>query len=198
MNDLNSRILQRMTGESMIFRAVDQTESNVDDTIHELTAEFMETLNPPSLPPSILELKIGTPLMLMRNLHPREGLCNGTRMVVTKLHQSCVQARIVGGDFDGNIHGLFRVKLSSNEGDFPWILTRNQFPVRPCFAITINKAQGQSLETVGIDLRRPCFSHGQLYVAYSRATDMNKLSILQDEKDNGFTDNVVYPEVLMS
>jgi ATP-dependent exoDNAse (exonuclease V) alpha subunit len=34
--------------------------------------------------------------------------------------------------------------------------------------MTINKAQGQTLHTVGVDLRSPVFSHGQLYVALSR------------------------------
>ncbi|UYV76501.1 hypothetical protein LAZ67_14000767 [Cordylochernes scorpioides] len=35
-------------------------------------------------------------------------------------------------------------------------------------AMSINKAQGQSLKIAGIDLKQPCFSHGQLYVACSR------------------------------
>ena len=177
-----------MTRESMVFRAVDQTKSNLNDTIHELTAEFMETLNPPSLPPSILELKIGTPLMLMRNLHPREGLCNGTRMVVTKLHKSCVQARFVGGDFD------------DNEGDFPWILTRKQFPVRPVLPLPSTRLKVNRWRLLGLIYEDRAFSHGQLHVAFSRITDVKKLSILQEEKNihNGFTDNVVYPEVLTS
>ena len=46
-------------------------------------------------------------------------------------------------------------------------LKRRQFPVHLAFSITINKAQGQSVRRVGIDLRVPVFSHGQLYVALS-------------------------------
>ena len=42
---------------------------------------------------------------------------------------------------------------------------RLQFPIRLAFAITINKAQGQSLELCGIYLHTDGFSHGQLYVA---------------------------------
>ena len=47
-------------------------------------------------------------------------------------------------------------------------MIRNQFPLIPAFAMTINKSQGQSFKNVGISLANPVFSHGQLYVALSR------------------------------
>jgi ATP-dependent DNA helicase PIF1 len=42
----------------------------------------------------------------------------------------------------------------------PFILRRRQFPVRPTFGMTINKAQGQTLKMVGIFLPKPVFTHG--------------------------------------
>ena len=64
--------------------------------------------------------------------------------------------------------------------------------------MTVNKSQGQSLNTVGVDLRAPAFTHGQLYVALSRVTSLNGLTVLFSE-DNGqeLTENIVYPEVLL-
>jgi ATP-dependent exoDNAse (exonuclease V) alpha subunit len=53
-------------------------------------------------------------------------------------------------------------------------LATEQFPVKLCFAMTINKVQGQSLENVGIDLRKYVCSYGYLYVAFSRATNPKK------------------------
>ena len=44
---------------------------------------------------------------------------------------------------------------------------RQYFPLRPCFGLTIDKTQGQTLQFVGLDLRTPVFSHGMLYVALS-------------------------------
>ena len=42
----------------------------------------------------------------------------------------------------------------------------NSFPLQLAFAMTINKAQGQTLRHVGLCLTEPVFTHGQLYVAY--------------------------------
>ena len=62
----------------------------------------------------------------------------------------------------------------------------------------MNKSQGQSLKNVGLDLRTPVFSHGQLYVELSRCTSGNKLKVLlkQEDHDGGKTANIVYKEIL--
>ena len=67
-----------------------------------------------------------------------------------------------------------------------------------CFAMTVNKLQDQSLNTVGIDLHSSTFTHGQLYVALSRITNISGLSVLLSENGDNKTNNIVYPEVLLS
>lgn len=69
--------------------------------------------------------------------------------------------------------------------------------------MTINKAQGQTLDKVGLFLRSPVFTHGQLYVACSRVRSMDSLRIQLAETPrqsakNGetVTDNIVFKEVL--
>ncbi|EJT96831.1 hypothetical protein DACRYDRAFT_59976, partial [Dacryopinax primogenitus] len=69
------------------------------------------------------------------------------------------------------------------------------------FAMTINKAQGQSVTNVGLDLCIPVFSHGQLYVALSCCTLPSAIRILLPPQAptvemHRVTQNVVYPEVL--
>jgi len=66
---------------------------------------------------------------------------------------------------------VFIPRLSITPSDterMPFTLRRRQFPVHHAFAMTINKAQGQTLKMVGIFLPKPVFTHGQLYVAMSR------------------------------
>ena len=64
--------------------------------------------------------------------------------------------------------------------------------------MTINKIQGQSLSKVGLFLRQPVFTHGQLYVALSRAKSKDGLKILILDKDGKLTNktsSVVFKEV---
>jgi ATP-dependent DNA helicase PIF1 len=63
--------------------------------------------------------------------------------------------------------------------------------------MTVNKSQGQSFNFVGVDLRIPVFTHGQLYVALSRATDIGGLSVLLRQEGDAATTNIIYPEVLL-
>ena len=60
-----------------------------------------------------------------------------------------------------------------------------QFPVCLAFVMTINKAQGQSIYYVGIDLCVPVFSHGQLYVAFSYHTSSDRIKVVYTEVLSG-------------
>ena len=98
-----------------------------------------------------------------------------------------------------------RVMLTSSESELPFIFRRRQFPIRLAYCITINKGQGQSLETVGLYMPSPeaIFSHGQLYVALSRVKNQLGLKIMvckTDKSKSGevWIRNVVYREVFES
>jgi hypothetical protein len=109
-----------------------------------------------------------------------------------------LEVRLIGGDHDGDIALIPRISLiPTSSADFTFKIKRRQFPVRLAFAMTINKAQGQSVKTVGLDLRIPVFAHGQLYVALSRATSRGRVRVLLPPDIGASTMNVVYDEVLL-
>ncbi|CAK8561230.1 unnamed protein product [Lathyrus sativus] len=136
--------------------------------------------------------------MLIRNLDQSEGLCNGTRLTVTKLANYVIQAKIILGTNIKNIIYIPRMSLSPSQSPWPFKLIRRQFPIIVSFTMTINKSQGQSLDYVRLYLPKNLFSHGQLYVAISRVKSKAGLKILIHDKDNNSltqTTNVVFKEV---
>ena len=109
---------------------------------------------------SVLRLKIGAPVILLRNLDPLRGLCNGARrMIILRVSTRCLEVRLDSGSFDGEKRLIYWTKLTSNVTDFHFQLTLFNFPVHLAFAMTIKKSQGQSLTHVGIDLWSSVFSH---------------------------------------
>lgn len=80
----------------------------------------------------------------------------------------------------------------------PFTLKRKQFPISVCYAMTVNKSQGQTVQNVGLYLPNPVFGHGQMYVAVSRVTSPTGLKIVtvdEDPSQNGLTRNIVYREI---
>lgn len=143
------------------------------------------------LPPHSLKLKTGTPIVLLRNLKP-PNLCNGTRLQVKFLRNNVIGATVLTGPAVGQTVLIPRIPMIPT--DLPFNFKRIQFPVKVSFAVTINKAQGQTFKHVGIDLRQECFSHGQLYVALSRSGSGENQYLLLPEENK--TKNIVYAEVL--
>ena len=125
--------------------------------------EFLHTIKVSGLPPHVLRVKLGCPVVLLRNLNTLEGLCNGTRLIVTRLHARVICAQYATGVRRGDTVFIPRIDvIPENMEEFGFKFKRRQFPLRLAFAMTINKAQGQSFERVGIDLTREVFTHGQL------------------------------------
>jgi hypothetical protein len=57
--------------------------------------EFINQLDFNSVPQHNISLKIGTPIMLLQNLSPSVGLCNGTRLIVAQLAERIIEAQII-------------------------------------------------------------------------------------------------------
>jgi len=96
VHDINETNLQQFnpTAEIHILRSVDSM-SKEDGMHHAYPVEFFQQLNAGGLPPALLCLKVGSPVILLRNLDPGEGLCNGTRIVVLNVRRKCHKLHLV-------------------------------------------------------------------------------------------------------
>ena len=194
--DINADVLRMFPGEEhelwAVDHALDPTTLLEDDTNY--SPEVLHSYSPSGFPLARLSLKVGCPVMILRNLQPREGVCNGSRGIVTRISTRILEVRL----FNGATVLIPRIKMISADPDLPFKLRRLQFPVSLSFAMTINKSQGQTFDVVGVDLRNPVFSHGQLYVALSRARHLSSLKCITSEF-HGIerTKNVVFKEVVI-
>lgn len=91
-----------------------------------------------------------------------------------------ILCEILTGSQAGTMHIISRIEMEPNDSKWPFEFKRVQFPFHLCFAMTINKSQGQSPDIVGFYLPRSVFTHGQLYVVVSRVTSPSGLHILTD------------------
>ena len=151
-------------------------------------SEFLNSLDLPGFWPHVLQLKIGVAIIFFTKYQPTKALQWHATTCRKKTMENVIEATILTGPFEGEAVLILRIPMIPT--DLPFHFKRLQFPIRLTFAITINKAQGQSLEKCGIDLNADCFSYGQLYVPCSRVGKLDNLFIYTD---NRIAKNVVYP-----
>ena len=197
VDSINNLIADTFPGEPIIMTSSDELV-NADD-LQRFNIEYLNTLDPSGLPTHRLFLKPGMPIMLIRNLNPKMGLCNGTKLIFHKVHKNhLLECVIAGGEFNNRKVLIPRISFKPKEREFTFEWSRRQFPVRVCFAMTINKSQGQTLQNVGVWLNDSCFAHGQLYVAISRVGSPSNIKFAI-RKIHGsswnHTSNVVFKEV---
>ena len=145
--EINKFVLDLFPGDPYFFYSIDQ----VNDHDARAPLEVINKLTPQGMPLHVISLKVGAIIMLLRNLNPAEGHCNGTRYVVTNLAQHVIEAIIPDGLHKGKILFIPRI-FNTPPKNFTPNMTRIQFPIKLAFAITSNKSQGQSLGSIGIYL----------------------------------------------
>ncbi|RYR48504.1 hypothetical protein Ahy_A07g034526 [Arachis hypogaea] len=140
--------------------------------------KLLNSINCSGLPPHKLILKIGVPMMLLRNIDQFSGLCNGTRLQVRKFGNHVIECEVLTGNNVSHIALIPRMNMVPTNETVPVRFQRRQFPIIVSFAMTINKSQGQTLSHVGLCFPKPIFTHDQLYVALSRVKSKRGLKVL--------------------
>jgi len=131
--------------------------------------------------------------MVLRNLFPAEGVCNGTRGI--EMSTRVIEIELMSEELRGKKVFIPRITLTLSSSQISFNLERKQFPLKICFAMTINhKANLLHMS----DMKSSVFTHGQFYVAVSRVKSVNNIKVIWDESlGDGVTKNVVYPEILL-
>ncbi|UYV76112.1 hypothetical protein LAZ67_13002570 [Cordylochernes scorpioides] len=128
--EINEKVLDRLPNRSQCFLSVDSVECENVEEQNNYPTEFLNSLTPTGMPPHRLNLKIGAIVMLLRNLNPKQGLCNGTRMVIQRMRSHVLEAQILTGTKVGQTVLVPKISLAPSDTNLPFILKRRQFPLR--------------------------------------------------------------------
>jgi ATP-dependent DNA helicase PIF1 len=195
---INTMVLSYLPGAQVNFLSADSAEDT--EVANTYPSEFLNTLEVNDMPSHKLLLKIGAPVILLCNLDPLVGLCNGMRLIVQRFTMRVVEVEIITGKGAGNVAFIPHIKFISDNNGLPFAFARKQFPLRLAYAMTINKSQRQTFSHVGLHLADDVFSHGQVYVAFSRAKALANVKVQLPDTVHGrigLMRNVVYEEALL-
>ncbi|XP_058797002.1 ATP-dependent DNA helicase pif1-like [Phymastichus coffea] len=198
VDDINKQITNLFSKDfERIYTAIDTVVNNNGELDDLILPEHLHNLNPSSLPPYELRLPKNCTVMLIRNISNDEGLCNGTRLQILDLSNHLIKCKILTGNKANEIVFINRITLYS-ENYYPFTFKRRQFPIKLAFAMTINKAQGQTFKKTVVDLQKDVFNHGQLYVAMSRVRSWDSIKIyLGNYTQTRKVKNYVYKELFL-
>jgi ATP-dependent DNA helicase PIF1 len=111
--------------------------------------------------------------MLLRNLNQAKGLCNGTQLVITMLGSMIIEGEIMSGTHKGKSILIPRISLTLKNNRLSFVLQRHQYPIKVCYCKTINKSQGQTLQTVGVYMQKTVF-YAWLIIRCNITSDIKK------------------------
>ena len=120
--ELNEQILQQLPGECHTYASVDSAVCDNDQEATNYPHEFLHSLTPSGMPPHILNLKVGAVVMLLRNLNIKEGLCNGTRLMIKRLHHNVIDAEVLLGTHQSKRVLIPRVVLAQSDVNLQFVL----------------------------------------------------------------------------
>ena len=86
--------------------------------------EYLNAIKISNFPQHRLVLKVGCPVMLLRNIDQTIGLCNETRLIITRLATRIVEATIITGSHIGRTIYIARITLMSKKSKYPFVLER--------------------------------------------------------------------------
>jgi hypothetical protein len=201
VREINSKMLDKLKGNRKIYKAVNTADENADLTNKEIVdamQESMAQVDEPGLQKQLLILKVGAKVIINKNINQRFRLCNGTPGIVTQMDDHVITIRRIepNGELGEEIDIVrTNTKRRANAKDKKMLgFTRCQFPLELAFGMTIHKAQGQTLNKLGIYLNAPVFSPGQLYVALSRVRRASDIIVYNPDQSD-IIENVTHPNV---
>jgi energy-coupling factor transporter ATP-binding protein EcfA2 len=206
VDEWNELVQNMNANETHVLKSYDKI-CDVDDPhkyiANMINEQLMNDFHDHQSPPHELKLKVDDICILLRHVNKDTGYTNNRRVRIICIHPKRIVVRRLDATDASTDESLPRYRFKCHLGYNSFTMMRSQFPLRLAYSLTFNKAQGQEFKRIILDLRRPAFSHGHLYVALSRIRSRSNIRLFAAEEnltDNNevLTDNVVYKKILSS
>lgn len=143
VENVNMTVLHRLPGEFKEYKSCDSickgsSNNGTDEVLY--PPEYLNSLKFSGMPNHEIKVKVGAPIMLLRNLNAKKGLCNGTRLIITRCYPFLMEAIIITGKRIGEMTYIMRITMSPADKTLPFVLKGKQFPISVCYAMTVNKS----------------------------------------------------------
>jgi ATP-dependent DNA helicase PIF1 len=119
---INVMVLSYLPGAQVDFLSADFAKDM--EVANTYPFEFLNILEVSGMPSHKLSFKIGAPVILLRNLDPAAGLCNGTRLIIRRFTMRVVEAEIITCKGAGNVAFISCIKFISDNSCLPFIFAR--------------------------------------------------------------------------
>jgi hypothetical protein len=176
-DEINNRCIQNMAGCEREAHAADTFVHCKQPDLY--PKEIVSGMRMPGAPPSCLTLKLGARYMVIKNM--MKTVFNGVRcQLVAFAGSKCVFVKLISGPGSGSTMLLPSCVfvIHAEQSGLPFVIRRRQLPLILSFAVTVHKAQGQTLSKVGLYITTAIFTHGQLYTALSRTRGWGNIVVL--------------------
>ncbi|KAL9293601.1 putative DNA helicase Pif1, P-loop containing nucleoside triphosphate hydrolase [Arabidopsis thaliana] len=115
VNSINEHMMSMLDGKIYLSSdSIDHADTSSANNAAYL-ADFLNSVRVSKLPNHCFRLKVGCPVMLLRNMDPNKGLCNGTRLQVTQMADTIIQARFITGNRVGKIVLIPRMLITPSD-----------------------------------------------------------------------------------
>lgn len=166
VTNINQRRLDQLEGKTYEYKAM-------------ITGEMKRSTFPTE---EVIQLKVGAQVVLLQNDKDKRWV-NGTVATIANLKKDeksegiTVHVNGIDYDLETTTWEEIRYEYDHEKGKVKEevVSSFTQYPVRLAWAMTIHKSQGQTYESVALDLTTATFAPGQLYVALSRCTSLEGL-----------------------
>ncbi|XP_022013684.1 uncharacterized protein LOC110913142 [Helianthus annuus] len=133
VHEINDRFLALFPGEEVEYLSSDSLcpTEEINDPLHQdlYNPDVLNSMKVSGLPNHRLVLKLGVPVMLLRNIDQQNGLCNGTRLQITRLGKRVIEAEILSGSNVGSRTYIPRISMIPSDKKIPFKFQRRQFPI---------------------------------------------------------------------